>query len=295
MTTHLTRSKLFVPASRPEFFDKALAGEADAISIDLEDGVAESRKDEARQTAVAMLERVARSDTDKTIVVRINARHTRHYDKDIAAIVRPGLDYVTLPKAESPADIEDLAWDLETEAATQGLGKIPEILATVESPAGLRRAAEIASAHHSVAGLQFGLADLFEPLGIDRSDAAAVHQVQFALRLAAGEAGVPAYDTAFTDINDPDGFLAEANAAKRLGFAGKSCIHPTQVPLANRVFQPSEGEIAAALRVVEASRAAEADGIGAFVVDGAMIDAPFTRRAEAVLATARRLGLVERN
>jgi citrate lyase subunit beta/citryl-CoA lyase len=92
-------------------------------------------------------------------------------------------------------------------------------------------------------------------------------------------------------VADPDGFTREAETARRLGFIGKSCIHPTQVPLANAVFRPSDLEIAAAARVVEAARGAEASGVGAFVVDGRMIDVPFIRRAEAILAAARRLGL----
>ena len=153
MSAGLIRSKLFVPASRPELFVKALGSEADAISIDLEDAVAQGRKDEARAHAIAMLEGVASSGTDKTIIVRINGRHTTHYEKDVAAVVRHGLDYVTLPMAESPDDIDALARDLAAEAAKNGLDKSPGILATVETPKGLRRAAEIAGANQALAGL----------------------------------------------------------------------------------------------------------------------------------------------
>jgi len=115
--------------------------------------------------------------------------------------------------------------------------------------------------------------------------------MQLSVRLAAAEAGVWACDTVYGTVTDPEGFTREADAARRLGFIGKSCIHPTQVPLANAVFRPSDAEIAAAARVVTAARAAETSGLGAFVVDGRMIDLPFIRRAESVLAAARRLGL----
>ncbi len=284
------RSKLFVPASRPELFGKALASAADAISIDLEDAVPEARKDEARQHAAALLGRVAAEPPAKTIMVRINGLRTRHCDSDLAAIVRPGLDIVTLPKAESEQDIGSLARRLADAAGQAGMERAPGILATIESPAGLRRAAGIAGADKSVIGLQLGFADLFEPLGIDRGDANAVHQVQLAVRLAAGEAGLPAYDAVFTDVRDGEGFTREAQAAKRLGFSGKSCIHPSQVALANAAFQPSDAEISAALQIVEASREAAQNGLGAFLLEGRMIDAPFTRRAEAVLAAAKRLG-----
>jgi citrate lyase subunit beta / citryl-CoA lyase len=111
------------------------------------------------------------------------------------------------------------------------------------------------------------------------------------VRVAAAEAGIWACDTVYGTVADPEGFTREAEAARRLGFIGKSCIHPTQVPLANAVFRPTEAEISAAFRVIEAARGAERNGVGAFLVDGRMIDIPFVKRAEAILAAARRLGL----
>jgi citrate lyase subunit beta/citryl-CoA lyase len=143
-----------------------------------------------------------------------------------------------------------------------------------------------------VVGLQLGLGDLFEPFGIDRADAKAVHAMQLAVRLAAAEAGLWACDTVYGGVGDPDGYTREATAARRLGYLGKSCIHPSQVPLANAVFRPTDGEIAAARRVMEAARGAEARGVGAFLVDGRMIDIPFIKRAEAILGAARRLDLL---
>ncbi len=116
--------------------------------------------------------------------------------------------------------------------------------------------------------------------------------MQLAVRLAAAEAGVWACDTVYGAVKDPDGYTREAEAARGLGFIGKSCIHPSQVPLANAVFRPSDAEIVAAVRVVEAARDAETDGVGAFLVDGRMIDVPFVTRAEAIVSAARRLGLL---
>ena len=100
----------------------------------------------------------------------------------------------------------------------------------------------------------------------------------FALRMAAGEAGVFAYDGAFADIRDAEGYRAEATLARRLGFLGKSCIHPSQIPLANEAFRPHAAEIAHALKVVAAAQQAQAGGTGAFVVDGKMVDPPFIAR-----------------
>ena len=121
-----------------------------------------------------------------------------------------------------------------------------------------------------------------------------MQQLQLHIRIAAGEGGVWAYDGAYADFKDADGYRREAEAARRLGYLGKSAIHPTQVPLANEVFRPTDAEIAHSLKVVAAARDAAAKGIGAWTVDGRMVDAPFVRRAEAILAVARKLGLVAR-
>jgi citrate lyase subunit beta/citryl-CoA lyase len=150
----------------------------------------------------------------------------------------------------------------------------------------LRRAFELATAHVRVKGLQLGLGDLFEPLGIARRETAAIQQAMFALSMAAGEAGVFAYDSAFADIRDQAGFRTEALLARSLGFIGKSCIHPSQIALANEVFQPTPDEITHAQRVVEAAAEADAAGRGAYVVDGKMIDGPFVARARAIVAQA---------
>jgi citrate lyase subunit beta/citryl-CoA lyase len=288
----LMRSKLFVPASRPELFDKALASEADAISFDLEDAVQESRKVEARGTLQAFLEETPPRPRRKVLIVRVNGLRTPYFEADVAAVAWPGVDMINLPKPESADDVRAAAAVLARYETERGIAQPLGLLANIESPRGLRLAVEIASAHPRVVGLQLGLGDLFEPFGIDRSDARAVYSMQLAVRLAAAEAGVWACDTVYGAVKDPDGYTCEAEAARRLGFIGKSCIHPTQIALANAVFRPSDAEIAAALRVVEAARGAEANGVGAYLVDGRMIDIPFVTRAEAILGAARRLGLL---
>lgn len=285
------RSKLFVPGSRPELFAKALAGDADAISIDLEDAVAEGRKAQARELVAAWLRE--RDDANgKLVIVRVNAMDTPHFEADLAAVVRPGLDVLNLPKPESRDDVRSALEAVRRAERANGMTRPVRLLLNVETPRGLRKAAELAKADARVMGLQIGLGDLFEPLGIARSETAAVQQVLMAVRLAAGESGVDAYDGAFADIQDADGYRAEALLARRLGFAGKTCIHPSQVALANDTFRPSDDEIAHALKVTAAASDADARGAGAYVVDGHMIDRPFLKRAQAVVATARRLGLL---
>jgi citrate lyase subunit beta/citryl-CoA lyase len=278
------RSKLFVPGSRPELFAKALASEADAISIDLEDSVVEGRKAEARARVKEFLQSPEALASSKVIIVRVNGFGTSHFEADALAIAQPSLAMLNVPKAESAEDIRAAVAALERAEAANGVGKPARILVNIETPKGLRCASEIAAAHPRVAGLQLGYVDLFEPSGIDRRDAANVHAAMFAVRIAAGELGLFAYDGAFPDVHDAQGFRAEAERARRLGYWGKSCIHPGQIALANEVFNPSDDEIAFALRVIAASRQAEAQGVGAFVVDGKMIDIPTIRRAAAILS-----------
>jgi len=284
------RSKLFVPGSRPELFAKALASDADALSIDLEDAVAAERKGEARTLVGQFLDSPEVLASTKLIIVRVNALDTPHFEADVLAVANRRLDLLNLPKVESAEQVRAGVAALDHASTANGYEPTLRVLANIETPRGLRCATEIAAAHPRVAGLQLGYVDLFSPAGIERHDAANVHAAMFAVRMASAEAGIFAYDGAYPDVQDDGGFRAEAGMARRLGFLGKSCIHPRQVPVANEIFRPTEKEIAHAQRVVEAAREAAAMGIGAFTVDGKMIDAPAVRRAHVILEFARMRG-----
>lgn len=278
------RSKLFVPGARPELFAKALAGPADALSFDLEDSVAESAKARAREDVAAFVRTPEAMAYGKLLIVRTNAFDSDHFERDMTALAGAPIDMVNLPKIEAAETVRAVSMRLQ---ALWSSGAVPGILANIETPRGLRAAAAIAAADENLIGLQLGLGDLFEPFGVDRSRVENLHAAMFAVRMAAAEAGVFAYDGAFAGIDDEAGFRAEAELSRSLGFLGKSCIHPRQVEWANDVFRASEAEIAHARKVVEAARAAHAQGRGAFAVDGHMVDAPYLKRAEATLRAAR--------
>ncbi len=280
----LMRSKLFVPGSRPELFSKAVRSAADAISFDLEDAVAKDRKAGAR----AFLSEFLRShdgNPRQAIVVRVNAVGTEHFEADMEAVVGPWLHAVNLPMVEDPSVVLAAAAALDRLEAGGAAGTT-RILVNIETPRGLRRAAELAAAHPRVAGLQIGYADLMEPSGLDRFDRDALAYVRLAVRFAAAEAGVAAFDGAYPAVSDPEGYLAECAAAHRQGFAGKSCIHPSQITIANQAFRPTVKEIDRSRRVLAAAADAEANGVGAFLLDGQMVDEPFVNRARAVVALA---------
>jgi citrate lyase subunit beta/citryl-CoA lyase len=291
--TRLMRSKLFVPGSRPELFAKAADGLADALSFDLEDAVAPQRKAEARDAVAAFLRTQAKGRR-KLIAVRVNGFASGLLEDDLRAVVGAGLDIVNLPMVDDASQIRDAAAMLSRLEHAAGMIEPIGILANIETPKSVRLAAEIATAHERVCGLQIGYADLFEPYGIDRNDAGALAHIRMAVRLAAAEAGVPAFDGAYAGVNDPERFRAECAAALALGFTGKSCIHPSQVPLANATFAPRAEELAKARRIAAVADAAEANGVGAFLVDGQMIDAPFLARARAVIAWADQIAARER-
>ncbi len=281
------RSKLFVPGARPEMFDKALAGDADALSFDLEDSVPEAGKQAAREHIASFLARADVLASNKLLIVRTNAADSPHFAADLAAMAVPGLWLLNIPKVESAAQVREVAAALEQAEAANGVTRPIGLLLNIETSRGLRLSAELAAAHPRVAGLQLGLGDLFAPNGIVRTPAN-VHAVLFAVKMAATEAGVFACDGAWPNVADAEGFQTEAGLAQALGFIGKSCIHPRQVALANTVFSVAAAEVDEARRIVAAAQAANEEGRGAFLFEGRMIDVPYLRRAQALLAGAQR-------
>jgi citrate lyase subunit beta/citryl-CoA lyase len=292
------RSKLFVPASRPELFSKAMASAADALSFDLEDAVAIESKGMARVALENFLQgdsadpiSARASQTQQILIVRVNALDTAHFDADLNAAIWPSLHLINLPMVESPQAVCLAAEKIAKLAQERGIKKPVGILANIESPRGLRMAAEIALSHPSVVGLQIGYGDLFAPLGILSGEPSATQFVRTAVRMAAGEAGIAAYDGAYVNFQNSEGFRLDSMAARQLGFAGRSCIHPSQIQVMNEVFMPSKAELAHALKVVRAAETNLGAGVGAFTVDGRLVDGPFITEAKNLLALATRLGL----
>ena len=193
----------------------------------------------------------------------------------MAAVTWPGVDMINLPKPESADAIRTAATVLARYEAERGITRPIGILANIESPRGLRLAAEIATADARVAGLQLGLGDLFEPSGIDRKDAQAVHSVQLAVRIAAAEAGRWACDTVYAAVNDPEGFTREAEG----GAPARLCreiLHPSHPGSPGQRGVPPErcGDRGGHARGRRRARRA-GPRVGAFLVDGRMIDLPF--------------------
>lgn len=268
-TTLRWQSLLFVPATRLDRLEKALASNADSVCIDLEDSVPADGKEAARATVCALL---AGRDEPR-LTLRINGLRTKAGLADLLALAdHPApLPLILLPMVESATEVA-IAASILGGAAT---GFIP----LVETPAGLRRAREI-GASVKVAAMMFGGGDLSSELGVELAwEPLAVARALFLL--ACAEAGVPAIDVPFIRLDDMAGLADETGRAKALGFSAKAAIHPDQIAAIHRVMRPSSDEIEEAEAAVRAF--AEAGG-RAMRFRGRMLEAPIMRRYETILA-----------
>ena len=261
------RSLLFVPGSRPERFDKALAAGAGAVVLDLEDAVAPSDKERARESVRAWLTPAHR------VVVRVNAADTPWFAADLALAAQPGVAALMLPKAEGA---EALAAALRAGAKA--------LLPLIESAAGFAVLGTIAAAP-GVASLVFGSIDFQVDLGMRDAREDELLPFRTQIVLVSRLAGIaPPVDGVTTALDDEAQLRDDVLRARRLGFGGKLCIHPRQVASVNRWLAPSEEEQAWARRVLDA---AAASGGAAVAVDGKMVDKPVLMRAEGILREAR--------
>ena len=289
-SVRIIRSKLFVPGSRPELFPKAFQSAADALSFDLEDAVVPAKKAQARLDIACYLSSQSDSN-DKVTIVRVNSLSSEYFAADVQALAASNVDVINLPKVESRDDILRALDEITNAQALQRATKTVGILANIETSKGLRLAFEIASADARVVGLQLGFVDFSLACGFSNQNKTALNAVRLGIRFAAAEAGIASYDGAFADVKNPEAFRREAEEARDLGFVGKSCIHPSQIAIANEVFSPSDEEIARAVSILAAVEGATEQGVGAFLHHGKMVDAPIIARARGVIAIAQKLGI----
>jgi citrate lyase subunit beta/citryl-CoA lyase len=285
------RSLLYVPGNSPSMVQNCMVLGADAVILDLEDAVALTEKDAARSLVRHALETLDFMGT--TVFVRVNGADTPFFEEDIRAIVPARPDGIRLPKTDGADDVlraDALMTRIEREAG------LPEgsvvIQAMVETARSLLHAYDVASASPRVSGISIGGQDFAADLGIRRTrDGGELLYARAAIVTAAKAAGVDAFDTVFTNVNDCDGLFADAAAAANMGFSGKAAIHPSQVAVIHRAFRPEEKEVRKAARVVRAAREAEERGVGVIAVDGRMVDAPVVAQARRTIELARIAGM----
>jgi citrate lyase beta subunit len=266
------RSLLFAPASDEHKLRKALVSAADGVVADLEDGTAADEKEAARGIVETVF---ADAEARSARVLRVNAPDSEWFEDDLELADGLELDLLMLPKA-TPRTVSVLGPDG------------PPVLAIVESAEGLRLAYETAAADR-VFALALGTHDLSAELRtLARPDGLEILYARSKVVTDSAAAGRRSpFDTVYRDVRDPTGLEEECLLASSLGFGGKLCIHPGQVEVVNRVFAPSEAELAWARRVLEAYEQGLSEGRGAVALDGKMVDMPIVKQAERLLAEAR--------
>jgi citrate lyase subunit beta/citryl-CoA lyase len=283
------RSLLFVPGDSERKFARARGCGADALILDLEDAVAPSQKAAARAHVAGLIER--ETARDWALFVRVNALDTGLTLDDMAAVVKPGLDALLIPKADSAADIARIAHYLDALEVRSGIeqGTVKLAVVCTETPKAMFNLGSYAPAHPRLVALTWGAEDLGAAIGATDNkepDGSWTFPYQVARAqclFAAAAAEVAPIDTLFADFKDPEGLERDCRRSRRDGFSGRVAIHPDQIATINRCYAPSEADIAQARRIVEAFEANP--GAGTLGIDGKMYDIPHLKAARKTLAS----------
>ena len=279
------RTFLVAPGNHARRVEKAFTIGADAVILDLEDAVAVSEKPGTRPVVMEAL----RKERPCKGYVRVNATSTEWGFADILAVVQPGLDGIILPKVEDADQLKAVDWmlgNLERERHLQ-LGSI-DLIPIVETAQGLTQLEAIARAGTRTRRIAFGAGDMTLDLGMtwtrEESELQSI-RIEFVVKSRA--AGLePPLDTVWADLRDPNGFLQSVEHVRGLGFQGKMCIHPDQVPVANASFAPTAAQVEQARQFVAAFEAAEAQGLASIQHEGKFIDYPIVHAARRLLERA---------
>jgi citrate lyase subunit beta/citryl-CoA lyase len=276
------RSLLYVPVVSEQFVAKAHERGADAVILELEDAVAPSEKDRARRLVREAAAKVVQGDVD--VLVRIN-RPWRLAVRDIEASVDENVRAFVLPKVDSAQHVLALA---EVTAAVEQERGLPLghtlFFPRIEGPKGLLNAPEIAGAHSRVVAIGLGSSDFTIATGMEAGgEGSAIASFQVVVAAVAAGCLPLGLVGSITDFRDLDAFRRVAERSRALGLRGAPCVHPSQVPILNEVFAPTDDEVERARRVVEEYEQALADGQGAIVVDGEFVDIPYYEQAKRLL------------
>ncbi len=296
------RCQLFGPGSRTALFEKMAASAADVINLDLEDSVAPSDKEEARKNVIQ-----ATHDIDwgnKTLSVRINGLDTPYWYRDVVDLLEQAsdrLDQIMIPKVGCAGDIYAVDALVTAIEAAKGRTKPIEFEVIIESAAGIAHVEEIASASPRMVAMSLGAADFAASMGMQTTGIGGTqenyymmhegakhwsdpwHWAQAAIVAACRTHGVLPVDGPFGDFSDDDGFVAQAKRSATLGMVGKWAIHPKQIALANTVFTPSAEAVAEAREILAAMEQAKANGEGATVYKGRLVDIASIKQAEVIV------------
>jgi citrate lyase subunit beta / citryl-CoA lyase len=280
------RSLIFVPSNIKRFINKAKVVNADIICFDLEDSVPVNEKAVARQTIMEAL--TQRTEYKSNIYIRINSFESGLAPLDLNAIIRKGIDGIVIPKVNDEIEFSTLVDLISTLEQKRGIEKNSiKLLPSIETAKGVVNAYSIAKTVQRVNALVFGVFDFLYDMRLDydENDGIGYAYARAKVPVDARAAGVASIDGIWQKVDDIDGLRNDATIAKRLGYSGKSIIHPNQIETVHKIFVPNRNEIEWAKKVVEALGEAMEEGVnrGAVKLEGKMIDAVHYKQAKAIL------------
>ena len=280
------RSLIFVPSNSRRFIDKAKTLNADITCFDLEDSVPINEKTVAREIIVQTLKR--RTDYKTNVYIRINSFDSGMAFSDLKEIIQNGVDGIVIPKVNDENEVVDIIRFISILEDERGIKKGSiKLIPSIETAKGIVNAYFIAKADQRVNALVFGVFDFLYDMGLDYAENDGIEYVyaRGKIPVDAKAAGVAAIDAIWQNVDDTNGLTKDARVAKRLGYSGKSIIHPSQIDPVHKIFIPTKNEIEWAKKVIEAlgETMERGSGRGAVKLEGKMIDAVHYKQAKAIL------------
>ena len=285
------RSLLFIPGNNERFLKKSIKLQADILCFDLEDSVPSNEKEAAR-ILVAKYLAPRQGENDSFIYVRINSFDSGLVDGDLERIVMNGLDGIVLPKIGNSEEVTQIIHKIDAIVSKRKLTSGIRIIPSIETARGVVNANSIASSHKNVTALVFGVFDYLYDMNIDveYDDFVSYNYARSKIPVDARAAGIDALDGIWQNVNDIDGLIKDAAIAKKLGYSGKTLIHPSHINPVHDIFRPTKKQIEWAKKVLaELQDTFEKGNVrGAKLLEGKMIDAVHYKQAKAVISAAEK-------
>jgi citrate lyase subunit beta/citryl-CoA lyase len=285
------RSLLFIPGNNERFLKKSIKLQADILCFDLEDSVPSNEKEAAR-ILIARFLASRQGDNDSFIYVRINSFDSGLVDGDLERIVMNGLDGIVLPKIGNSEEVTQIIHKIDAIVSKRKLTSGIRIIPSIETAKGVVNANSIASSHKNVTALVFGVFDYLYDMNIDveYDDFVSYNYARSKIPVDARAAGIDALDGIWQNVNDIDGLIKDSAIAKKLGYSGKTLIHPSHINPVHDIFRPTKKQIEWAKKVLAALQDTFEKGNvrGAKLLEGKMIDAVHYKQAKAVISAAEK-------
>ena len=284
------RSLLFIPGNNEKFLVKSTSLKPDILCFDLEDSVPFNDKQLARNLLEKQLA-ARQEDKETSVYVRINSLDSGLVDIDLDKIIVKGLEGIVIPKISNSQDVVEIADKIERLMSKRDISTTIRIIPSIETAKGVINAYSIALAHKNVAALVFGVFDYLYDMNIDveYDESISYNYARSKIPVDAKAAGIEAFDGIWQQVNDIDGLIKDTNNARKLGYSGKTLIHPSHINPVHDIFRPTKKQIEWAEKVLAALQDAAEKGNtrGAILLDGKMIDAVHYKQAKSVIEAAK--------